>query len=487
MVLSIILNYGAYLSSNRIRESGWVMSVFVSEEFELGTKLEDLGVFDSLLDEDSNYFINIKRLKLTKVPEFAESYNKINEYFKGIGILLKASNNNQDKCYRTAINKFNFSEVSGINLGFSKGTHGAGFGKKLREQIIKDAFDIIKSGSEQPEIFHLTSLFEENVGPDRLSDMVARLIYDDIVLYTKHVYELIGINKENYPDIQFKNGIVINPYKGCELLLLPIDILHELPIAKDWDDIDRVCIENETIRAEINELVGKEWKKLTVSSKKHYIKEFIFKKPEILRQVIADYDATVVPPYNIYKNLDYLIEKIIHNVTNAKSFMVASQKNSYESAIEILNVYKQWVENQKGYSVLETADSRNAEKIVQRTLHGCTGYYCKANGLDISPESNTGRGPVDFKISRGTDKTVIEIKLTSNSETLHGFEVQIEEYAKSEETDSKIFLLVDNGKDSYRVKQVEDNYEQRKARGEKPAHLIIIDAKPKASASNYKI
>ncbi len=55
-------------------ESGWVMSVFVSEEFELGTKLEDLGVFDSLLDEVSNYFINIKRLKLSKVLELAESY-----------------------------------------------------------------------------------------------------------------------------------------------------------------------------------------------------------------------------------------------------------------------------------------------------------------------------------------------------------------------------------------------------------------------------
>jgi len=37
----------------------------------------------------------------------------------------------------------------------------------------------------------------------------------------------------------------------------------------------------------------------------------------------------------------------------------------------------------------------------------------------------SGRGPVDFKISRGEDKTVIEIKLTSNNDCLHGFEVQI--------------------------------------------------------------
>jgi len=113
-------------------------------------------------------------------------------------------------------------------------------------------------------------------------------------------------------------------------------------------------------------------------------------------------------------------------------------------------------------------------------------YYCKINGFDISPESNTGIGPVDFKVSKGTDKTVIEIKLTSNSETLHGFEVQIEEYAKSEETDKKIFLLVDNGKDSYRVKQVVDKFNERQARGEKPADVVFIDARPKESASTYK-
>ncbi len=182
------------------------MAVFVSDEFELGMQLEESKVFDSLMDEDSNFFINIKRLKETEVPEFKDSYDNINAYFRDIGILLKASKNPQDKLYKTAVKKFDFSEVRGINLGFSKGTRGAGFGPKLSNKIVKDASEIIKSGSEQPEIFHLTSLFEENVGPDRLSDMIATLIYDDIVKYTKRVYKDLGINKENYPEYSFKYG-----------------------------------------------------------------------------------------------------------------------------------------------------------------------------------------------------------------------------------------------------------------------------------------
>lgn len=173
------------------------MAIFVSDELNLGLKLEELGVFDSLMDEDSNFFINIKRLKETKVKEFANSYHNINKYFRELAILLKASNNTQDKLYQTAVKKFNFSEVKGINLGFSRGSRGSGFGTKLSRQIVKDAFDIIKSGSDQPEIFHLTSLFEENVGPDRLSDMIGTLIYDDIVRYTKRINEELDINANN--------------------------------------------------------------------------------------------------------------------------------------------------------------------------------------------------------------------------------------------------------------------------------------------------
>lgn len=179
------------------------MAVLFSKEFNIPEEeLIRIGVFDVLIDEDSHFFINIKRLQATNTPEFAGAYGKINEYFHGIGVLLKASTLG-DKLYRSALTKFNFPEVNGINLGFSSGSHGAGFGDQLRNHIIRDAYEIIKSGSEQPEIFHLTSLFEENVGPDRLSDMVARLVYRNIVDYTRWVNTELGITSERYPSINF--------------------------------------------------------------------------------------------------------------------------------------------------------------------------------------------------------------------------------------------------------------------------------------------
>ena len=39
--------------------------------------LKQAGVFDVFLDEDSPFFINIKRLQNCTVPEFSNSYDKI--------------------------------------------------------------------------------------------------------------------------------------------------------------------------------------------------------------------------------------------------------------------------------------------------------------------------------------------------------------------------------------------------------------------------
>ena len=120
--------------------------------------------------------------------------------------------------YREALRRFDFSGVNGINLGFSESGVDAGFGRILSQKVIGDAYDIVKAGSTQPEIFQLVGLFEENVAADRLSDMIATLIKEDIINYTRRINEQLSLNESTYPQITFVNGIAVNPYKHCELL-----------------------------------------------------------------------------------------------------------------------------------------------------------------------------------------------------------------------------------------------------------------------------
>ncbi len=457
------------------------MAVLFSKQFSIPKhRLQELGVFDVFLDKDSSFFINIKALQNCTIPEFAGSYDRVNGFFREIGMLLKGATPH-GKIYNTALRKFNFPEVNGINLGFAEGKHGAGFGTQLRQQIIKDAYEIIQNGCNQPEIFHLVSLFEDNVGPDRLSDMIARIIYPDIVAFTKRVYAELGITQENYPRYHFKDGLVKNPLEPYYLLLLPESILHELPIARCWDDISRVCAENEAIRNEINELVSEEWSKMSIAERKEYLREEIFKNPDKARRVLEAYKMAQPDDYCIYRNPEYLADYL----TNTYSMPTSTSNNSYDAAIDIVENFKEWVEFHRGNTIIHGKGKPLKEKAVQILVHAVAQMFCKAFNWDFSPETDSGRGPVDFKVSRGSDKTVIEGKLTSNQDCVHGLEVQIEEYAKAENTQNKIYMLVDTGIRSDRIKDVERKRKEMETEGLSPATVIVIDAVPKDSASKY--
>jgi hypothetical protein len=459
------------------------MPILFSTAFKIkAIRIKKAGVFNALLDKDSHFFINLKRLQATNVPEFSESYNRINEYFAKIGLLLVAAQPN-DKLYRSAREMFHFPEVNGINLGFSSGRVGSGFGSILEEQIISDAYQIIQAGSNHPEIFHLTSLFEENVGPDRLSDMIARLIESDIANYSRRIYAELGITPDSHDNFVFKQGIPFNPYKkNTPILLLPVEILHELPIARNWSDIDRVISENEAIRKEISEVVSEKWYEMASKERKKYLLEWLFKHPDRLQRVIESYRRSSESAYNIYSNTDYLIVAML----NEMYFTTEPFVSSLEAARHIIKRYKEWVEFHRGSEVLADVTSKKGEKTVQKTLYATAMDYCDINNISINPESDAGRGPVDFTLSRGTDKTVVEIKLTSNTDCVHGISIQIEEYAKSENTQNKVFVLVDNGVDSYRVDSVIKKRNAMLKKGESPADLFIIDARIKESASKYK-
>jgi hypothetical protein len=61
---------------------------------------------------------------------------------------------------------------------------------------------------------------------------------------------------------------------------------------------------------------------------------------------------------------------------------------------------------------------------------------------DVGGEANDGRGPVDFKISRGRHKTLIEIKLASNTNLEKNLAKQLETYQVSSDAERGIKAIV---------------------------------------------
>ena len=454
------------------------------------TQLEEKGIFDAVVNRDSAFFINILRLKKATTEEFKGAYQRINDFFVELATLLENADDcvMTDKCFKTAYNRFNFSEVNGVNLGFSASLSGSGFGPTLRRQVVKDAYVMVKKGIKAPELFHLMQLFEENVGADRLSDMIATIIYPDIEAFTRRVEAELGISEENYPDEMFKDGLWINPYKKCPFLFLPKEILHELPIAKDWSEIDDVVFKNNVIRQEINFEIGEEWKKWAASDRKDYLKKHIFMEPEVCTRVLEGYKNADLDNYDLSEDDKYFLLKLWQRVKDdfaiESSYDKKQEIQSIDAASEIVEIFKDWVENNRGWSEILEAERKSREKSVQRLIHLSAKYYLEINNIDMSCEANEGPGPVDFKISRGNDKTVVELKLSSNQDYMHGYEEQVERYAKAERTENMLYVLVDVG-NPIRVNKLVKQHEKDVAEGKWIPDVITINANQQVSASKH--
>lgn len=137
--------------------------MFLSDYLELDMSLDDSGIFDPILEEDSHFFINIQKLKKAETPEFQGSYERINDFFRKIIKLLdKASAKSvSDIFYKQALALFDFSEINGIGLEFLKEASGAGFGPILAKRVIDTAYDIVKAGVMDPKFFQLLPFFKK--------------------------------------------------------------------------------------------------------------------------------------------------------------------------------------------------------------------------------------------------------------------------------------------------------------------------------------
>ncbi len=458
--------------------------------------LDTEGCFDTILDLDSLMFVNFVRIKDSITPELDGAYNAILETFKKIKKLLSASQSEDDLFWCKAENLLLMTEFEEVCLGYSKsGTAGSGSGKELKLKILRAAQKIINAGIQEPEIFELVGLFEDTIGPDRISDFIARTIRAYLKNYTLRVLKNIGITPETRKNMRFQNGLIINPFNHKLLYFLPKEILHKLPIASDWGDIARVCEINRRVRDEINKQIGKEWYDMSISEKKKSARKIILNDPSLIYSLVEDYQNFHLDTYDF--ETDPLGEaswyQAAKNITQLvplkfKNTNIQTKEDLFDMVIQICNRFKYLIENNGLAEILYANSKPRKERIAQRLFYGIADSYCKANNIDISPETNSGRGAVDFKLSIGNQlKVVVEIKLSKNNQLLHGYNTQIEEYKKAEKTTKAIYLVIDTGFNDKRLDDLIKQHNELQNSGITNCELIIIDGIIKSSASVYKL
>lgn len=408
---------------------------------------------------------------------------------------------------------FLFPEVKQNWLGFSRvGNGGSGLGKSFASALNSNLATIFTNfGSEKiTKGSHLEKLclIRDGVGRDSISDFTTNLIKGFICEYTQEFaakyIDPVRLKKLSVPHAEFDyttrrwvGGVYTLPFIDSDYVLLtPKDILtkdeawiNKSDIVGDFDAIIG-SVPNDELRGQINDYFLRNMppspNKKEVSSA---VSTTVRKYPELIDRYIrlkeeSGDEAVAVSDQKIKETESIFISQVAEFITelNDKSEFYKKKPDTQEEAYNRLLFLKQVIENNDGYRLFYIKGEPVKRESDLQLIFRLTWY---ASTDDVNAEVNNGRGPVDYKISRGSgDSTLVEFKLASNSKLKQNLLNQVEVYKKANATKKTIKAIL-YFSDSELGKVLKIMTELKLKEGNE---LVLIDARNtnKPSASNAK-
>ena len=434
--------------------------------------------FNPNLDGDSNLYIDPKLIKSCSIEEFINSSNVIESYFSKILRLVRLSRYENDAAWNAAVKLLHFKEMPGTCIGYSNsGTSGNSVGSIYSEKMMKLAKEITDLGMEDPIIFEVATMFQKGIGCDRISDIITNILRKPILEYSSRIVSTLGLNCNfiiSEDDVKYH--LVLNPFNNEPILFVPFSVLSKLPISESFSDIETVCKVNQINRDELSKYVHFDNRRGRIP------------KGNLAYPFLHDshFRALIM---NVYTNVDAQIaDSNLFKSRVKKEFCLPEQQYDVQSTKELIDfvrtintVFKDFVENKGVNKLFFHKGVPLDEKHVQLAYRLVAEMMCANANVDLSEETNNGRGPVDFKMSRGyKTKVLVEIKLSSNSRLIQGLSRQLPEYMKSEDACYGFYFVMDLANKGFSVIQNQYN-EIQKTRDD--IELCLVDGNNKPSAS----
>lgn len=458
--------------------------------------------FDPHVEWDTLLFIDPMLLKRTSIPEFIGSYSKIIDFFSKAIVRLESKIPNSLKEYMVQ-----FDEVKEANLGYSYDSNsGSGLTGKTAISVLMNIRNFVNRGLFGIEDFAEISLFDKNVSSDRITDMIINIVKNDFIEYSCRIasengfpIKQIRLKKEfNFDEMRWEYEMTNIPYivnesgNDIPVLLIPKEFLVTNLYCEE-DNFITWMYHNE--KDYVKDTFDYNLKSDIVKNKDKIIKDILENnRYDILKRFADDsadfdsYDLDEDPKrvniiYELAKNFylenkDYLLDKKNTNATMP-----------VKDVAELLIRYLQNViTDKKGYVFLMSKGNEFiAEPKISKFVHVLFDARIKDAGfnVDISPETNAGNGPVDFKISRGDDKILIENKISSNPKLLECIDEnkQIHTYLKQEDC-KQAYLVVFINKESDVDKINTLNRKAEQYKGEYNIIIKDVDCIKRESASH---
>jgi len=408
-----------------------------------------------------------------------------------------------------------FSEVKQTYLGFSiEGNSGRGLGKSFASHlhtVLQNQFkDFGKEDITKSSHLEKLCLISEKVGKDKISDFTTNFTKKYLLQYTSNFAEKYLDNNQckkfNVPRVVFDyNTMVWRPeeyilpyFNNSFVLLTPRDLLtrdntfiNRMDMIRNLENI-ALSVDNDVIRFQLNNyfrnVLSKNNKEMPQKDKDKEAMSLIMENPELIDYYIKykedkEQEATSLSQ-QLVEEATLLLNTQLRSLINLlyeKTDFYKTDINSYDEAYKRALFLKSVIEDMDGYKLFyidgKPVRRENDLQIMYRLV-----WF--ASEMDVNREVNNGRGPVDFKISRGTsNSTLVEFKLASNSKLKQNLANQVEIYKKANMTKQEIKIILYFTNEEYiKVISVLKELKLQDCKD-----IILINATPnKPSASNVK-
>jgi hypothetical protein len=460
-------------------------------------RLERFGVLNPTINVDTKLFIDPVLLEHSATPDISKGASRrLRTHFSNIISLLKASQREGDVAWRGALRLVRFPELRANCLGYGGASiNGTAFSRELSLQLLRTAAEIVALGIDDPDLFVLLPLLDKDVGPDRISDLTTNIIAPDLAALTKRICDVLKVPTESLPlggsTYQLpRNQTLPQP---TPILLVPVDILRSLPVASGWREVADVAAANAAIRERVNRLIGNIWESKTRKDKAKLRARALASK-KAFDSLLDLIHKAPVPAYDIHNDPEGLLvwRRLLETVALDFPLALSSPTTpTDDEAIDlvqrIVDQFTHLIEKQGLWRLLWNGAKVHKEKVAQMLFFAVAEAYCKANNLPLTPEAETGSGPVDFKFGSRYDQTIlVEAKLSRNRHLLSGFDSQLAAYAASASAIDATYLVVDVGKLDKKYQALQQRRQNQLTTGTRASRLRLVDAKRQISASKRR-
>lgn len=434
-------------------------NIYFSDFFGVSEEaLEERDAFDVSLINDLPVFVDPFLLFNSEEEEFQELHAEIIRYMR---FLRDAANSGPlDKHLISAW--FTFPEVKQNWLGFSiTGNSGRGLGKDFANSLSRNLTSVFRNfGSEtvtQGSHIEKLCLIKDGVGRDNISDFTTNLIKRYLANYTqKLALDLLPKSKRrvvtlpkvyfNYETHSWVSERFELPYLyGDYVLLTPKSILtkdeawiNRPELLDRYTDIAQSLPDGQ-LRAQLNEYLVRVVPtdpKATKKEIREAIARAVEKYPEAIDYYIQKKEQAGEEAISYAAQKVRQAEKIfVHQLKDlAENYLEPSgfyeiPTNTHEECLQRLNYLKDIVENKGGWRIFYVGGEPISRESDLQIMYRLVWY---ATVSDVSKEADDGRGPADFKVSRGAfDKTIVELKLAKNTQLQKNLKKQAEIYSKA--------------------------------------------------------